>query len=202
MVVGQGKSGKTLMLVNLIRHYKRVFKERIIVFTSSFSRTLFQLEEDLGAKIFNTIENDDGINRLEALLKFQKDRKMSDEKLKPILLVLDDFCDNKMFSARKSVLTKIFSQGRHYGISIIITAQAIAMIPLSIRKLSQYNMFYRPMNTKERDVIVEENCGWLPEKEFEKLLMDITGTKYNFLLVDLNEMRMLKNFDEVVSRKE
>ena len=68
--------------------------------------------------------------------------------------------------------------------SIITTSQSLSMLPLNIRKLSLYNFFYKPSNSKERELIVLENSSWLEEDDFKKLLMDVTSARYSFLLVD------------------
>ena len=79
------------------------------MFTSSYSNTLQKLIEDVGGRIYNTLEDEQGENRIEKVLKFQRERKESGLKLKPVLVLCDDFIDNSVFNKGRSVLTKCYS---------------------------------------------------------------------------------------------
>src|SRR5689334_5902580 len=94
------KSGKTLMTVNFIHKVKKVFKGRIVIFTGNMCKTLFKLEETCGAKIFTSLYDSEGNDRLQKIIDFQFKRKKNGEKLEQILIVLDDFANNKLFSKR------------------------------------------------------------------------------------------------------
>jgi len=194
-----GGSGKTVAVLGLIRKYKSALKGKIMVFTSSHSNTMMKFAKDLDAKVYNSLIPK-GKNIIKELMDFQVERKKLG-KMEPVLILLDDYITNSVFNSRRSPIVDLFTKGRHFGISIIVTSQAFNLIPLAIRKLSMINIFFQPFNTKELKTIVEENSSYLPEKEFEQMLMDITKTKYNFLVCDFQKHRYLKNFDSVLSSR-
>ena len=201
VVVGTGGSGKTLMIVSLLEKIKPVFKGRLVVFTSSFTNTLNESVNRLKGKIFTTLHNDAGIDRVESILDFQRKQKAAGHKLKPFLIIFDDFISDRVFNKKRSVITKLFAMARHYNVSVIVTSQSFKLLPAAVRKLSHYFMLYSTANTKELKSIAEECSSYMSEKDFTKLFQETTAEKHSFLFVDCNNKRMLKNFDEVVSSK-
>ena len=126
--------------------------------------------------------------------------KRNGEKLEQILIVLDDFANNKLFSKRKSSLVTIFTEGRHNNISIWLNAQKCSMLQPIVRDNSMYKFFFSS-TVKERKKIIEENSNWLSDEEFAKLFDTVTKKKHDFLMIDLEKMVMRKNFGEIVSSK-
>lgn len=55
------------------------------------------------------------------------------------------------------------------------------------------------MDSIELQSIAQENHNWVSEDEFITLMNRITTVPYAFLLIDSKKMRMLRNFEEVVS---
>lgn len=201
VVVGSGGSGKTLMLVSLFEKIKKVFKGRLVVFTNSHVNTLIESVERLNGVIHQSIYNSKGEDIIEKILSFQKKLKEQKQKLKPILIVLDDFIDNDIMNKRRSSLTKLFTMGRHYNVSVIVTSQSFKLLPSSVRKLSHYYFLYGTGNNTERKTIANELCGMLSENDFLDLFDDITSNKYSFMLIDTNKSRILKNMNEVVYKR-
>ena len=195
-----GGSGKTVMALDLLRKYKALFKGKILIFTSSPSNTLYRFAKDLKARIFNKLVGDNGKDIIADLLQFQAEQKDLG-KMEPVMILLDDFICNKVFNSRRSPIVDLFTKGRHFMISIMVLSQSYNLIPLPIRKLSMVNIFFNPFNAKETKTIVEENCSYLPEKEFEKMLLHTTKEKFQFLVCDYQKHRYLKNFDEILSSR-
>lgn len=203
VIIGAGSSGKTLMLCSLLHNISSVFKGRVIVFTNSHSDTLIHTVEKLDGVIHHSINSPKtGKNIIQEVLDYQMTLKEEGKKLKPILILLDDFVDDAVMNKRRSVLTKLYTMGRHANITTFTVSQSFRMLPSALRKLSHYYMIYGTGNTKERKAISEELSGMLSEKEFLKYYDDITKTKYNFLTVDNNKQRLLRNLEEVIWRRD
>jgi len=201
-VYGTGTSGKTLMLVNLIYKMKSVFKKkRVFIFTNSYSETLFDLTKTRGAYVFTDIEDENGENRIEKLLEFQKEMKKKHGKCENILLVFDDFISNADLNKRRGSILKLFTFARHFNISIILTSQQYTLIPASIRRLALYNIFYKINNKTELKLMLNENNGFLDEDEFKKVYQSATKEKYNFLFSMVREQKFLKNFEFVLAEE-
>lgn len=197
LVIGRGMSGKSLLIANLIHKYKSIFKDGdVILFTHSHANTIMELRTSRKTKIFDCITNPETKeNRVEKLLAYQKSRKAAKLPLDHYLIIFDDFISAKELNSRRGIFTKIFSQARNYNVSVLLTSQEYKLIPAPVRKMSQYNLFYKVFNAKEKEAIVEENCSYLPVEEFEVLLEHATNKKFNFLMCDVDGRRFLHNFD-------
>jgi hypothetical protein len=196
---GIGSCGKTLLTCNICHEHKRYFKKNMYIFSSTINNTLTKLCEDLDISLLHDIYDENGKDIIKELIKYQQQLRKYGEKLEPILIIFEDFIDNNIFNKKRSSILSLFTRGRHSNISVLILSQRYKLIPASIRDLSMYKYFFKPMNNKEKKAIVDENCGWLEPEEFEKIFDDITNTKYNFLFCDHKNYRLLKNFDEVIS---
>lgn len=199
IMCGIGASGKTLLACNICHSHKKYFKNNIYILSNTINDTLIKLCDDLDATLLHDIYDEDGKDIILELIKYQQKLRKYGEKVEPILIILDDFIDSNIFNKKRSSILSLFTRGRHANISVLVLSQRYRLIPASIRDLSMYKYFFKPMNSKEKKAIVEENCGWLSPEEFEKIFDEITSVKYNFLLCDHKKYRLLKNFDEVIS---
>ena len=76
-IFAPGNSGKSLLVVNIIHKYKKIFKKgNIVIFTNSYDPTIYSLIEDRDAIVLNSIYDDDGNNVLEQILENQKQRNI------------------------------------------------------------------------------------------------------------------------------
>ena len=200
IVVGAGSSGKTLMLVNLLHKIKSVFRNNFIIFTQSSSRTMEECCAQLGGAIYDSIEDPDGVDRIHQVMNYQKSQKRQGFKLRPVLIILDDYADAGVFDRRNSSVASVYYRGRHNNISIITTTQYYKRLPKPIRSLSHYKMLYRPMDTIELMGIAEENHLWMSQDDFISLMNRITSEPYAFLMIDSKKMKMQRNFEDVVSK--
>lgn len=199
LISGAGASGKSLALVNLIDKLGDVFKKGMIfAFTNSFCLTLTEIINKKKGMIFDEIINKNGMNRIEEILKIQKTRKENKLPLGHILLVFDDFITNSQLNKRRGIFTKIFSQARHYNVSIILTSQSYTLIPSPVRRLAMYCMVFKTGNLKERKSLIDELCNFVDENTFEAIYDTATQDRYSFLWCMINERKFLKNFEYVL----
>lgn len=208
--VGKGMSGKSVWIANVVHMYKDVFKDgRILLFTDSDCDTIMNLRRTRKVKIFDNLYDAQGENIVQKLLNFQKERKEQirylkekgmriEHPLEHYLVIFDDFITSKDLNARRGIFTKLFSQARHYQISIILTSQEYMLLPAPVRKLSQYNIFYKVFKENERQKIIEENHEFLSPEEFETMWDFATDKPYNFLMCDVDNRRFLHNFDYIM----
>ena len=73
----------------------------------------------MGASLYTSFLDENGIDRIDKILEFQFQQKLRGEKLKHILILLDDCANSKIFDKRKSSLSILF-KGRealqHYNL--------------------------------------------------------------------------------------
>ena len=96
-VYGKSGTGKTNIILNLFTFYKKIFNHRLIIFTKSRNGSLYSLENSMDAKIFNSLNNENGCV-ITQLLHFQKSRKENNMKLKNICILFDDFITDDSFN--------------------------------------------------------------------------------------------------------
>jgi hypothetical protein len=192
-VTGKSNSGKTNMICNMIKFYKKVFKKKhIFVFSKTYSDTFNSIDG------INTFTNHiiDGECIITELMKVQSKVKADNEKPQQILLIFDDYITDNSFNSRRSVFTKLFSMGRHYNLSTIVTSQEYLTIPSQIRRMSLYNICYKIYNADERNKFLRENQRTLSLDEFERLFDVATKEPYNFIYIDTLLDRVYHNFTQ------
>lgn len=195
-VYGSSNSGKTNCLLNLVSFYRKIFKDRIIVFASSRNGSLYSLEKNYGAKIYNSLIDETDGDVLDKLLKFQKGMKENGDKPKNVLIIFDDFITDSSFGKRRTIYDKLYSQGRHYQLSIICTSQQYTLLPSTIRRLGWYNIIFKISNNVEKKTMINEMCNTLEmnEFEFEKVYRECVVEPYSFIYIDTKNKSYSKRF--------
>jgi regulator of sigma D len=195
---GKSACGKTNVLLNLMGFYKKQFKNRLIIFTLSRNGSLYSLEKSMGAKIFNSIYDEEGIDRIQSVLDFQKKRKENNEPLKNICIIFDDYISDSIFSKRRSILDKLYAMARHFRISVITTSQQYTLLPSTIRRLSWYDCVFKISNNAEKKLMISEECNAIDsnEEEFESIYNDCVKEPYSFMFIDKLKGRWLKKFGQ------
>lgn len=187
-------SGKSNLIKNMIVRddfYKKYFKRKhIFIFCKTHSNTLYSIK---GANIFSELVHNDQ-NILEVLFETQKKIKDMGKKPPHILIIMDDFIVDKAFQKRRGLMTKLFSAGRNYNMSIILTSQQYTLIPSDIRRLALYSITFKLNNSAEKKAFLTEFHGHSKIENFEKMLNVSTAKPYNFLLTMGHEVKYFHNF--------
>lgn len=109
------------------------------------------------------------------------------------LLVLDDMITSSdaINGKRGNLLKKLFYQGRHHKISIILVSQKLKDIPLGMRINATHVICFDLRNKNEEDAFMDENVyiDNLQEK-YEQATKD----KYNFLYINKETGKSYHNF--------
>ena len=110
-----------------------------------------------------------------------------DKEAKHILLVLDDVCSDADFHHSKT-FKQIFTKGRHYKITLIITAQYPYHIP-PIARVNCDWFLCGQINTQGLDILCTEFiAGDISKQEFIKSYYNATSN-YVFLLINNNSTK-------------
>jgi hypothetical protein len=158
-------------------------------------------------KLENVIQIDDHeeLMNLDVILKDLMDGQMKrlqekDPKtgkpleMERILIVLDDMLG---YLTQNESLSNLCTRYRHYNFSIIITSQSFRKIPLVIRNCTGHIVFFKLNNEKELEKITEE-YGELYHSNFTEIARKITETKYNFVYLDNENLKMYRNFTDLI----
>lgn len=115
-------------------------------------------------------------------------QKNNEKKIKTRgLIIFDDICGEQTF--KSNLFKKLFSNYRHYGISIIVCQQMPVELPLAIRSIIKYGCVYKYINESDREKIYQ--CfGTLSnnKKEFLELYDEYTNEKYKFMFFNQSDV--------------
>jgi len=109
------------------------------------------------------------------------------------LLILDDMINSSdaVNGRRGNLLKKIFYQGRHHKISIILVSQKLKDIPLGMRINSTHIICFNLRNKNEEDAFLEEN-NYI--EDLPKKYTEATTEKYNFIYINKETGNTYHNF--------
>ena len=132
---------------------------------------------------------------LESIVEIQKAK--SEEERDHTLIVLDD-CLGLIKSTGHSYFATLCSKYRHWMISIIVTTQNFRAIPITARYNASHYIIFKTNNRKELEKFEEELDGNFP---FLEIYAEATEKRYNFLYLDMEEIKAYKNFNHIIYEK-
>ncbi len=194
-VYGKTRSGKTMVLANMLKHYEKHFKNRTIVFSKERSDTLDIIIKNLNAVAHYNLIDSNGNDIIRDIIKFQQEEKELGHKLEDVLLVFDDFITEKQLQKKNNVFDLLFAMGRHPRVSVLITAQNYTKMPSGLRRMAMYHILFK-LNGLERKYMIPDRCDdvSMEPDEFEKVFMDCTNEKYSFMYIDALNEKWTKRF--------
>lgn len=197
VINGSVKTGKSNMIMNFLYNksfYKDVFDDVYFISpTIHNDKTLTVLNND--DDIHKISENLDKLDTiLETIVQHidKKAERDSKGKIKEnTLIVLDDMLG---YIKPNSYASYLCTRYRHYGISLICTSQSFKKIPNVIRENASGYLLFKAKNKKEYKKITEEMDGL--HDNFEEYFKLATKDPYNFLFVNIRDVRFFHNFTE------
>ena len=209
LLIGKSQlSGKTSLLINLIAQewgYKSYFKPEDIYIISPSSKTekltkfVNYMDIPLG-NIFDAYDEDE-INVLYELLKQEHDK---DEEKEHKLLIFDDCSYSGKLSslANKSdnVMEKLFCNGRHQLISVIIIAQKYTQLSTCLREQATGIIMWESSN-QQIEKLEEEHNSITDKKKFIIAFRNAVKDKHSFFTINYKyqpEHRYFKGLSEQI----
>ena len=175
---GSGKSEMLRYLVMAEQHkFNKIFVISPTNITNSFYNDFIPKEN-----IFSEW-SDEWIEKLIEILKnLNKNKKCQSDNVHNVMLVLDDCCSNTRFHDSKT-FEKIFTTGRHYFLSCIITSQFITHIPPSARTNCDFILVSNLNNNNVQTLADEYTLGNCTRKEFINIYKQ-SIPDHGFLLIN------------------
>lgn len=103
------------------------------------------------------------------------------------LLIFDDICGEQTF--KSALFKKLFSNYRHYGVSVIVCQQMPVELPLSIRSIIKYACVYKYINEADREKIYKCFGSLAPNKNnFLDTYDKFTDEKYKALFFNQSDV--------------
>ena len=186
-------SGKSEMLRYLVMAEKHKFHKIFVISPTNITNGFYN--GFIEKQNIRSNWTDEWVNKLlEILQNLNKNKKCQNDLPKNVLLILDDCCSNTKFHNSKT-FEKIFTTGRHYFLSCIITSQYLTHIPPSSRVNSNF-ILAGSLNNNNIQILADEytlvNCS---RKEFIEIYKKATPN-HGFLLIN-NSSTKNNNINEI-----
>ena len=119
------------------------------------------------------------------VIGFQKKNKQKD--LFSILIVVDDFADDPQFVRYSSILHGLFTRGRHYAISCILSTQTYNVLAPIIRLNASALFIFRLKNMNEVNSFLEEHSALVDTKTlYDMYQQAVNFSPYSFFYISTN----------------
>lgn len=146
---GRSGSGKTLLMRDIMSHKCRQFKKCIVMSGSATSAQDFA-QHVPSSFVFDGFHED----ILEKVVSKQdRDQKMG--KCKPLLIVLDDLAYLAQHIKHCDVVKRIFFNGRHYKIFLLLSMQYVKLFPPEFRSNINFVFCTMEKNPANRRLVFE-----------------------------------------------
>ena len=215
LLIGPSGSGKTVLLQNMILDiYKDCFS-RIYIFSpsididDSWSSVKKDIEHDM--KVKNTKDEpiffdhydpaalQKIINTQHKITEYMK--KQGHKKLYQILIIVDDFADEPLFTRQSKLLHALFTRGRHSSISSIVSTQKWSALAPIIRVNATELYIYRLRNYKDIECYLDELSALYDKKTLLDVYNQATSQPYSFLYVKLTAPKKEDLFYQNLNKK-
>lgn len=186
-------SAKSSLVVNLLlkpNGYKDTFKgENIYIVSPSteIDKKYKMIQRNFDIPEYNIFEGWDDTVMEEWFEDREKDaieERKETGKISPILLLLDDvgFSGDLKKKQLNGILSKIICNGRHIGISLIITTQKYTQASNCLRE-NLTSLAVSSCSNSQLETIYEDN-SIISKKQFYKIFREATREKYSWFWVD------------------
>lgn len=203
LVIGKIKSGKSVLLANLLsrKEFYKDYFDIIFLFCLSASTVLKgnvpQIKEE-------RIYTDGDPAKLQAIINAQKELMKTTEwkKCPSILILCDDMASETKFM-NSPALRNVFFAGSNSKIYCWITSQSYVKIPRSLRLNADSIIIFHGATQSEWDRFVDEHQpAELNKKQFLDLCHYASDKPYDFLFANCNvvdkKCKFRKKFDEIL----
>jgi hypothetical protein len=197
VMAGAPGSGKSSLALGLLltkgdsRVYRKVF-HNVFVFMPlhsmhSLKKNTFENHDP--TKTFHDIDMQ-SLEKVYAMVQgFAAEEKNS-------LIVIDDMTADLKNHDNLKFLMMLINNRRHLRLSLWFLVQSYISIPLSLRKVVSHLVMFKPSNKKEYLSLFEELLH-LPRHVADAITQYVFKTKHDFLVVDIANGSLYRNFNKL-----
>lgn len=193
-ICAKRKSGKSELVRYIIHNYSNLFKRILVISPSEGVNNYYKNIPEIDQRFIYPAYDESLIEKLFKSMEFTNASKKKEEK-EHILLILDDCCSD-FNTHSSSSFKKLFTRGRHLGITVIVVQQYIYHVPPICRTNCDY-VLVSQMNNQGLDILTNEyRMGSIEVDEFKKMYLRSTSN-YGFLLINNNCASDNDNLNEI-----
>lgn len=182
LFVGSKRTGKTTMIQDILYYVRKIPKGIIVTGSLSSAETFSEFFPK--SFIFESLD-DEMVRRLERIIQKQEELRRKGTRLADYttLLLFDDCGYDKKF-ANKTVLRRMFMNGRHQNLFGAYSIQSCKSIPPDLRNNADFIFIHREPGIKERKKLHEEFASIIPDFKTFCRIMDVCTDNYGCIVVD------------------
>lgn len=195
-IVGATMCGKTYFVLDTLKkHFDNGREFDIILWVSPTTQTNIKDIEKLKTKDGEDVMileewDSEVIKEVFNKIKAENKKRLA-KKRKPLqsLFVFDDLADNKqvMNCHSATLVDKMYQQGRHHFISVILISQQYSALSQCLRCINQSHLVVKNVNAKALEKIAEEHCPLFIGNvtKFQQAISDhLTKNLYGHVIID------------------
>lgn len=179
-------SGKTYFVVQQLVNPDLYFQEfdRVYLFTPSIGDDdVYNILQLPPRQIFTEFDE-------KKLMKLVEKKNPNED----WLMIFDDMISDNDFKNAKLMRLLAFN-GRHMGISVIVTSQKSTGANTAIRTNADACVIWRPRSNNEIESLYRDNAiNAMKKREFEELIMNCTKEPYSFLFINYQKNEIYCNY--------
>ena len=179
--------GKNIYIVNPSLHYDDKFA------------AIIKAKAIPDSNIFTSYDEDELTMLYERLAERYEDEKASG-KVTNKLIVLDDCAfDGSLKAHNNGIVARMFCNGRHIGLSVIVTAQKYSQVATVARENASGLILFES-SAKQRELISDDHA--IVKKDFDRMYREATKDKHSFLCINYSnpiESRFMNSNFEPIS---
>lgn len=116
--------------------------------------------------------------------------------ISPKLVIMDDCSFGGGLKSKKNgSLARLFCNGRHLNISIILTSQKYTDIPVTARENATF-VIAGSCSQKQLDLIIDDHNTFIKKKSFTTMFRKATAEAYSFLAINYNNKATERYLDK------
>ena len=178
--------GKNIYIVNPSLHYDEKFA------------TLIKAKAIPDANVFTEFNEEEMTELYNRLAENYEDEKATG-KIIPKLIILDDCAfDGSLKAHNNGIISRMFCNGRHIGLSVIVTAQKYSQVSTTARENASGLILFES-SAKQRELISDDHA--IVKKDFDRMFREATKEKHSFLCINYSnpiESRFMNsNFEPI-----
>lgn len=195
MVVSAGvRSGKSVLIANLVyrkNYYRGVFKRIFLISPTAHADPTFKaFVDDPNCEVHAPSSREEFSASVEHIQKTAAELASVEAEEGPFLIVADDCA---AFVRNGDALCQLATKYRHWGFSLIVSAQYYRMLPPVIRANTTALVLFEVKNSKERTAVFEENASTFGDR-LEHVYSETMTKPYSFLVLDFRDRSLLPNW--------
>lgn len=199
LIIGKRNKGKSSLLIKMLLH-KKLLRDKfdnVYLINPTF-------EED---QKYHCVEFTDVITEYntetiqeiknKCIDELNECRKKNEPEKQTLIIFDDCIAHGSKSNNLDDILNELAFNSRHFNISVVILSQYYKGVSRAVRTQSDYVICFQNKNKNEQECLYYE-FGTGTKKDFLNFLDVVYNDKFDFIMIDNKNDRILKNFNPII----